>query len=286
MNISDIRAAMEHNTATRAVGMALCKVGFVHLLHTIQANKKRKALNGGETEFAAFFDNHKMEFQKVYGMLGDDKSRETFKAIVRFRKNYDIKVLNKVISSPQYFLKDILPPSDNEIFIDGGAYIGDTSKDFLKLYNGDNYEKIYLWEPDTRNKAEIRKMLGRDAKYEVKPYAMWSERTELNFSDEGTGTSSVGESGVLVSADSIDNQHQSECVTFIKMDIEGAVIEALKGAEKTIKRCKPKLAICIYHEPDHLYRIPLMIKEIVPEYRIYIRHHSDTASETVCYAVV
>ena len=70
------------------------------------------------------------------------------------------------------------------------------------------------------------------------------------------------------------------------MDIEGAEIEALKGAEKTIKKYRPKLAICIYHEPDHLYRIPLIIKEMVPEYRIYIRHHSDTASETVCYAVI
>ena len=70
------------------------------------------------------------------------------------------------------------------------------------------------------------------------------------------------------------------------MDIEGAEIEALKGAEKTIKRCKPKLAICIYHEYEHLYKIPMMIKEMVPEYKLYMRHHSDTSSETVIYACV
>ncbi len=75
-------------------------------------------------------------------------------------------------------------------------------------------------------------------------------------------------------------------ITFIKMDIEGAEIEALKGAEQTIQTQKPKLAICIYHRDSHLYEIPLMIKKMVPEYRFWIRHHSDTASETVVCARV
>ena len=114
---------------------------------------------------------------------------------------------------------------------------------------------------------------------------MWSETSQLRFSNIGSGTSRVGEAGILVNADSIDNQMKGKKVTFIKMDIEGAEIEALKGAENIIKTQKPKLAICIYHEYSHLYQIPLMIREMVPEYKIYIRQHSDTAAETVVYAV-
>ncbi|MCM1303087.1 MAG: FkbM family methyltransferase [Lachnospiraceae bacterium] len=70
------------------------------------------------------------------------------------------------------------------------------------------------------------------------------------------------------------------------MDIEGAEMEALTGACKTIQKNRPKLAICIYHKYEDLYRIPMYVKSLVPEYRIYIRHYSDTPSETVMYAII
>ena len=75
-------------------------------------------------------------------------------------------------------------------------------------------------------------------------------------------------------------------VTFIKMDIEGSELEALKGAQQTIQRDRPKLAICIYHKPEDMTDIPLYIKSLVPEYRLYVRHHSNRCSETVLYAVM
>lgn len=72
---------------------------------------------------------------------------------------------------------------------------------------------------------------------------------------------------------------------FIKMDVEGAEIESLKGARQTILRDKPKLAICIYHKPQDLIELPRYIKTIVPEYKLYIRHHSNGPGENVLYAV-
>lgn len=68
------------------------------------------------------------------------------------------------------------------------------------------------------------------------------------------------------------------------MDIEGAEIKALNGLEKTIKLCQPQLAICAYHMPEDLWMVPLYIKNIDQGYKIYLRHHSYTDSETVCYA--
>ena len=77
-----------------------------------------------------------------------------------------------------------------------------------------------------------------------------------------------------------------EEVTFIKMDIEGAELKALKGAKNIILRDKPKLAISIYHKPEDIVEIPLFIKELVPEYKLYIRHYSNDSIETVLYAVI
>ncbi len=71
----------------------------------------------------------------------------------------------------------------------------------------------------------------------------------------------------------------------IKMDIEGAEPEALCGAEKIIRRHAPVLAISVYHQVDHLWTIPLWISKACPGYSFFLRHHSDFAGETVCYAV-
>lgn len=77
-----------------------------------------------------------------------------------------------------------------------------------------------------------------------------------------------------------------EKVTFIKMDIEGSEIPALNGAKNIILRDKPKLAICIYHKPDDLWKIPLMLKDWVPEYRMHLRHYGRRYYGTVLYAYI
>lgn len=83
----------------------------------------------------------------------------------------------------------------------------------------------------------------------------------------------------------LDDFLPNEQITFLKMDIEGAEINALIGAQELIKTQKPKLAICTYHLPEHFFDIPFYIKSLVPEYKIYIRHHTNTMFETVCYAI-
>ena len=70
------------------------------------------------------------------------------------------------------------------------------------------------------------------------------------------------------------------------MDIEGSEMAALRGAKDTITKNKPKLAICLYHKPQDIWEIPIYIKKILPECKIYIRHHTDLLNETVCYAII
>lgn len=83
----------------------------------------------------------------------------------------------------------------------------------------------------------------------------------------------------------VDDVLWDKDVTFIKMDIEGAELEALKGAGLTIQRCKPKLAICVYHKPEDIWEIPNLILDYYPDYKLYLRHYSLHFGETVLYAV-
>lgn len=108
----------------------------------------------------------------------------------------------------------------------------------------------------------------------------------ISFLDGGTG-SRIGNDGNLKIKTVFIYKLELEKVTFLKLDIEGNEIQALNGAAETIKRDKPKLAICVYHKIDDIWRIPLYIKNLVPEYKIYIRHHrKNSCFETVCYATL
>jgi FkbM family methyltransferase len=116
-------------------------------------------------------------------------------------------------------------------------------------------------------------------------YGISNEEKDIKYVD-GNSFSSISEAGVVDGkVISLDKILDGEKVTFIKMDIEGAEMDALRGAKKTINNFKPKLAICIYHSTEDLWRIPLYIKKIVPDYKIYIRHHTNLLYETVCYAI-
>lgn len=107
----------------------------------------------------------------------------------------------------------------------------------------------------------------------------------MYFTETGGGGSRVTqqETGTYIDTVSLD-QCVSDKVTFIKMDIEGVELEALKGSREIIRKYRPRLAISISQEKD-LVEIPSYIKELVPEYKLYVRHYSNVASETVLYAV-
>jgi len=76
-----------------------------------------------------------------------------------------------------------------------------------------------------------------------------------------------------------------EKATFIKMDIEGSELEALKGAQNQIKVNKPKLAICVYHKETDLITIPQFILSLNPDYKLYLRHYGNFSTELVLYAL-
>ena len=122
------------------------------------------------------------------------------------------------------------------------------------------------------------------------PCGMWKEEAELRFRADGSqGAKFVeddAEGIIKVPVNSVDNICAGDKVTLIKMDIEGSELAALQGSVNVIKRDRPRLAICIYHKPEDLYEIPLWVKQTIPEYKLYIRHHSYEEGETVLYATL
>lgn len=179
---------------------------------------------------------------------------------------------------------------EDEVFVDAGAFDGQTSAMFVQWAG--KYKKIFALEPDPQNREKCKKTLeALDAEYEILPFGAWDKPEQLSFVSGLNGASHVGddrqedtEKQIIVQADKLDDLIH-EKVSFIKMDIEGAEINALKGAEKTIKTYKPKLAICVYHKKEDIWEIPRLILSYVPEYKIYLRHYSLSKDETVLYCV-
>lgn len=253
-------------------------------------------LSGMDFEYV---NKNKKSFEQVYDILEDSLSKDILIKIINFKLQSETKFFSGISCQDQYFQNDLFDMSKNEIFVDGGAFVGDTLISFMQKFEN-KFTKYYAFEPDSANfkklNQEISKMNLRNIF--VFPKGLWSQSGVLDFAMGRGFSSSLCEASSLspedrvyyikdeiisIQVDTIDNLCPD--ATFIKMDIEGAELEALKGAAETIRRNRPKLAICVYHKPEHLFEIPLYIHSLVPEYRLYLRHHSELETETVLYAV-
>ena len=190
------------------------------------------------------------------------------------------------ITGWQYF--DMFSPVENEVFIDAGAFDGQTESEILK-WGGGCIKKIYAFEAEPANFEQCRTYYeknGLTEKVQFIEKGLWNKQETMKIgngeSSAGSHISSDGKSVIEVTT--LDSEVGDEKVTFIKMDIEGSELNALKGAKETIVKNRPRLAICIYHKPEDICEIPEYILSIVPEYRFWIRHYATNEWETVLYA--
>jgi len=188
----------------------------------------------------------------------------------------------------QYFDENIIVFENAEVFVDAGSFDFGSSCQLLEK-TGNRVKKIYAFEPDLENFNKIEATIKKSMLENVTVFnaGLWSKKNILKFKANLDFCSLIDESGEteieVVALDSLDIP---EKITFIKMDIEGAELEALKGAQNRIKKDKPKLAICVYHKPEDIIDIPFYIKKLVPDYKLFMRHYSEADFETVLYAVM
>jgi FkbM family methyltransferase len=226
---------------------------------------------------------------QTYEILADEQSMKVFDAIINrvLGSGENADIMANVCEENQYFPADIVKLSNHECFVDIGAFNGDTVKDFIERTQG-KFDNVFSFEVDNINfnllKDNVKHMPNHD-RIKIFNLGVWDSERDITYSI-GNSQSTIGTGegkGHVVPLDDILLQ---EKVTYIKMDIEGAETRALRGTQNIIQTQKPRLAICIYHDFKHLWEIPLYLKELVPGYNIYLRHHTNLEYETVCYAVV
>lgn len=250
---------------------------------------------------------HMDKINKVKELLYDEKSRRIYDQYIE-KVKYNIKDYSDIADDlyEHYFSDGIFKYKADEILIDGGAFDGDDTiwLDTLLLQQGLRLKKSLCFEPDTNNFGNTYRNLEKHYKTKAlldgnRQYAqserftvfkagLYERQCGIGFCEYGAHSSRFTEedNGSSVDAVMLDDVAANENVSFIKFDLEGADIPALRGAEKTIKRCKPKLALSIYHNIEDLWEIPLMVKAMVPEYRLFIRHHTIYLWDKILYAAL
>lgn len=221
---------------------------------------------------------HSYDFLWLYRRLEDYLSKRTLAAILINWAFLDLSYPQMVKSIfPDYWEPDIFPSNDNDVFVDVGAYVGDSIQQYVNVY-GKGYKKIYAYEIS----ADSYKSLCQN----VKEWRLHDVITKR----KGAGAE-PGEFFVQASSDPSANQLRQEgseqqrvevvpidddiedTVTFLKMDIEGAEQDALLGCSRIIREQQPKLAICTYHGYDDIWQVPTLIDNIRPDYHFYMRHY-------------
>lgn len=221
----------------------------------------------GEGAFdKAYFNEHKEEFEKAYSLLADEQSKKVFENSLRYKISGKIEYLKEMESEPDEVYNNLLKLGESEVYADLGAYDGDTIREFLSYSTA---ERIIALEPDKKN---FKKLLQKTEGVQAYNAGAWSTDCEMPFATRGGRNSKVG-GETLITMRSLDSILSGDKVTYIKLDVEGAEYEALMGAKEAIKRCKPKLFCAVYHRNEDLFQLPLLIKELGPEYKLYLRHY-------------
>ena len=222
----------------------------------------------------------------------DPRSAEVYRQQVAWRMSGDFADLGDV-DPVQYFAADVIRPTRDEVFVDCGAYIGDTLIEFTEWAPG--FRAVHAFEPDPDGYAALLETIDGftpEARSRIHTYrsATGAGRGNRLFMGDGAGGRLVdasGDAGDLqeVQSVSLDEVLANEPVTFIKMDIEGAEREALSGGAKLIRDQGPVLALSAYHLQDDLWELPKLVRSLLPDHLLYLRPHRYDSFDCVLYAV-
>ena len=230
-------------------------------------------------------ENDQETIRKVYELLCDNESRDLFLKILKFRVSLlPIDLPNDV--QEQYYPGNLWELNEQETYIDVGAFDGDTLTQFLGYTN--NFSRYIALEPDSLSYAKLLKKIPQA--YSDKITAICAGTGEragtASFYSNGLEDARVVDGGPnVIRVLALDDEFILEPVTTIKMDVEGYEPFVLAGAKNIITLKKPKLAVCVYHKPWHLWELPSLIASYRNDYHFYLRHHEQELFGTVLYAV-
>jgi FkbM family methyltransferase len=235
-----------------------------------------------------FYNDNKNNILSALDLLEDDLSKEVYTDFVNTFIEHKVKKISSKPNEEQYFPKDIKMHKGVSRFIDCGAYTGDTLMQLNERFG--KIDEIICFEPDKENFKKLNSYINQNHSKLAREItliesAVYSHKCKMNFSGNILASSAISEIGEdVIKCISIDDTIADFEPTLIKMDIECAEPFALIGAEKTIRKYKPDLAICVYHLPNHIWEIPLWVNNLDLGYKFYIRNYMGGPLETIMYA--
>jgi FkbM family methyltransferase len=228
--------------------------------------------------------------RNAYALWADEPSRQEFLDQLRWRLNPDGAALPPPSPEEPYFPGTLVSLRDDEVFVDCGAFDGDTVRSFLNL-RGERFGQVIAFEPDPANFGQLARcicaMPSRIRKrFELHQAGVGLRREKVRFVATGNMGAAISASGEMeIDCVSLDEALAGRAPTYLKMDIEGAEPHALAGSAHVIGKHAPALAICVYHRQDHLWRIPLLIQALHQGYEFYLRRYQEECWDVVCYAI-
>lgn len=222
------------------------------------------------------FVQHLSDLYSVHEIFADEESKAVFRASIKGKVTKSVRDF-RYAPEPQYFLAGFTPV-EGDIAIDGGAYDGATARDFVM-----QGAKVYAFEMDKDN---YKNCLGNAEKYRfvIENIGLSDRESDAFYTQGGVGSRRVMQGGVIghfIDLDTYVLKKDLPRVDYIKLDIEGAELDMLHGAAKTISRWKPKMAISAYHKPEDLWTLAKYIKSIRPDYEFKFRHYKVDCTDMV-----
>lgn len=232
--------------------------------------------------------------EKLYEILGDEDSKKVAFGLITamFMKNNELNQFSylDIYSNDIYIPRNIVQLKKGECIVDGGSFNGDTLSYFLEKIKYSDFRKYFCFELNRNNVYVLNKRLEMidetiRNKVVVLNKGISDQSGEVYYRNSTSSSCIADNDGILGECVALDDLLTNEHVSYIKMDIEGSEMLAIKGAKNIIKEEIPTCAISIYHKASDVWEIPLLLKEIAPGYRIFLRHHESMQAESLCYAV-
>ncbi len=273
--LSEIEESVEHFVIVLAFG-----ANYQELIQYIRKLSHKHTLYAPDVPVIGtglftyrYFLEHLQEFNQVYRMLADAESRRVYLNVIQYKISGNIRYLETISAQPEQIFRTILKPSRNETFVDLGAYNGDTIRELLN-YTNRKYYLIHAVEPDRRNFRKLEQYIADNNLKHIRAHhcVVWCKDTELPFGSKSGRQSALTPDGDPIPAVSVDSLLKGQPVSMLKMDVEGFEREALWGAARSIYHYSPKLCVSIYHRNQDMFELPLLIRQMNPNYKFYIRH--------------
>lgn len=270
----------------------LNKLGHYSVIHVLQLRSLRELMTNQPLPLyieGNILPDNIDKIKTFYNLLSDDISRDTFISLLRFMFINEDTPINAYPINEQYFDYGIYKKIDNECFIDCGAFDGGVMQIFLGnvKYQLDRY---IGFEPDPDNYKRLQERIANldeslSERINTHNLALGDIKEQLCFENFGQSNSAFSSTGsIKVDAVRLDDFLEGVKPSFIKIDVEGCEKKVIQGGLKLINSCHPLMAVSVYHRPCDLWEIPLWLKNLYPDYRIYLRSYMNLM-ETVCYAV-